>query len=143
MKKLLICLALVTALPLNALAQNFTFAQWLNHADLQLNKNLKMTQAAKVNLDVSTYGVCSNVGLAVAAGEVKGEKYSNETLFMAAFFIKVADAFQKSAVANGTPSAVFENSLRASRYIGYSQDEWEKGLQRCAVILNKILTESK
>jgi hypothetical protein len=143
MKKLLICLVLVTALPLNALAQNFTFAQWLNHADLQLNKNLKMTQAAKVNLDVSTYGVCSNVGLAVAAGEVKGEKYSNETLFMAAFFIKVADAFQKSAVANGTPSAVFENSLRASRYIGYSQDEWEKGLQRCAVILNKILTESK
>jgi hypothetical protein len=61
----------------------------------------------------------------------------------AAFFIKAADAFQKSATANGTPSAIFENSLRASRYIGYSQDEWERSFQRCAVILNKILAESK
>jgi hypothetical protein len=72
---------------LNVPAQNITFDQWLTAIDSSIKKNPKLAQAASVNFDVGTYGLCSNVGIAVAAGYTKGQEYKPETLYMAANFI--------------------------------------------------------
>ena len=124
-------------------AKSPTLIQFLDGVDAQVRKNPKLAQAAVANFNIGTYGICSNVGIAVMAGDVKGQKYSQETLFMTANFIKLADVYRKQAIANGIPSSAFESSLQSSHYVGDSQVEWEKGLQRCASLLNEILIAAK
>jgi len=143
MIKHLLFLISATLFGLNAVAQNVTLEQWLQNADSQIAKNPKLVQGAKANFNVSTYGVCSNVAIAVMAGDIKGQKFQQETLFMAAYFLKLADVYRIQAIADGYPPAAFESSLQSTKSAGNSQAEFDKGVQRCAGILNNILTAAK
>jgi len=72
-KKLLISFCIAINYFASALAQPATFAQTLKFVDSAMNKNPKISEAAIAHFDVGAYGVCANAGLAVAAGDVKGE----------------------------------------------------------------------
>jgi len=142
-KKRIIFFGVAIFYSLNALSQNMTMPQWLDAADTNIKNEPKFAQAAKVNFDIGTYGICSNVGLAVAAGYVKGQKFEQKTLFTAAHLIKLADVYRKQAIASGTPPEIFDNSLQSTLYFGQSQTEFEKGFQRCSMIFGKIVLATK
>jgi hypothetical protein len=124
-------------------AENYTMAEWLRSADAEIKKNPNYAQAVNMNFNINTWGMCSNVGLAVTVSDVKGQKFKKETLFMAAWLIQLGGLYQNQLVMKGTPDAVFEASLQAWRHVAISQSEFNKAAYQCSEIFSKILTDAK
>lgn len=123
--------------------QNITAAEWLITTDIEIKKNPKYVQAVNMNFNIDIYGLCSNIGLAIIAADINGQKFGKESLFMAAWLIKLGELYQNQLVMRGTPGAVFEASLRAWRPSAISQAEFDKGAYQCSEILSKIITAAK
>lgn len=124
-------------------AQNLTMPEWLRSTDSLIKKNPKFAQAVNANFNTNTWGMCSTVGLAVSVSYVKGQKFSGETLFMAAMLIQLGALYQNQQVMKGTPDVVFESSLQAWRHVAILQSEFAKAAYHCSEILSKIITDAK
>ena len=81
MKKIIVFFVVATFYSLNGFAQGKTMPQWLSDAESTIKSEPKFAQAAKVNFNIGTYGICSAVGLAVAAGYAKGQKFEQKNTF--------------------------------------------------------------
>jgi hypothetical protein len=136
MKKYFLIFGIATFFSLNVLAQNITSAQWLSAVDEKLKKNPKLVQAASAKFSIATYGTCLNVGLEVIKGDVYGQQYKPETLFVAAHLIQLTAAYRNQAMLKGTPAAVFENSFKVRTL--NSQAAFNQELVTCTGILNNI-----